>query len=245
MRGVHTMMAKRDRPLKPVIAYIRVSTRQQGRSGLGLEAQETALSEFAKRERFHIVQTFQETESAKGDDLRRRPQLRAAMAAAKRIRDDDYRCAPIVIAKLDRLSRDVHFISGLMAQKVPFICCDLGTDTDPFMLHIYAAFAEKERRMISERTKAGLAAAKRRGVKLGGTTAGSLAARDAARAFAETMRATFAELAGMSATAAANALNQRKVKGSAGGPWSARTVLRVRERLARAQITINPGSTLP
>jgi DNA invertase Pin-like site-specific DNA recombinase len=68
------------------------------------------------------------------------------------------------VAKLDRLSRDVHFISGLMAERVPFLVADLGTDTDPFMLHIYAAFAEKERRLISERTKAGLREARKRGV---------------------------------------------------------------------------------
>src|SRR5260221_9635146 len=80
----------------------------------------------------------------------------------------NYRCAPIICAKLDRLSRDVHFISGLMAERVPFICADLGRDTDPFLLHIYAAFAEKERRLISIRTKDGLARAKARGAKLGG-----------------------------------------------------------------------------
>jgi DNA invertase Pin-like site-specific DNA recombinase len=87
-------------------------------------------------------------QSAKGDTLGRRPKLRAAL-----IKEDDYKCAPVIVAKLDRLSRDVHFVSGLMAERVPFICADLGANTDPFMLHIYAAFAEKERRMISIRTK--------------------------------------------------------------------------------------------
>lgn len=76
--------------------------------------------------------------------------------------------APIVVAKLDRLSRDVHFISGLMKHKVAFIVADLGADTDPFMLHLYAALAEKERRMISQRTKDALAAAKANGKQLGG-----------------------------------------------------------------------------
>jgi hypothetical protein len=98
-----------------------------------------------------------EVESAKGDTLTHRPKLRAALKAARKIKDEDYKSAPIILAKLDRLSRDVHFISGLMAQKVPFICAELGADRDPFMLHIYAALAEKERRLISERTKAGLA----------------------------------------------------------------------------------------
>jgi DNA invertase Pin-like site-specific DNA recombinase len=159
---------KDEREPKACIAYYRVSTRQQGHSGLGLEAQQEAIALFCKREHFNIVQEFQEVESAKGDTLSRRPKLQAALKAARRLKDDDYRCAPIVVSKLDRLSRDVHFVSGLMAEKVPFICAYLGTDTDPFMLHIYAAFAEKERRMISVRTKEGLARAKARGVKLGG-----------------------------------------------------------------------------
>jgi DNA invertase Pin-like site-specific DNA recombinase len=77
------------------------------------------------------------------------------------------RC-PVAVAKLDRLSRDVHFISGLMAHRVPFLVAELGPDVDPFILHLFAALAEKERAMISNRTKAALAAAKERGVKLGG-----------------------------------------------------------------------------
>jgi DNA invertase Pin-like site-specific DNA recombinase len=76
--------------------------------------------------------------------------------------------SPVIVAKLDRLSRDVAFISGLMTKRVPFICADLGRDTDPFMLHIYAAFAEKERRMISIRTKEGLAELNRRRIKTSG-----------------------------------------------------------------------------
>jgi DNA invertase Pin-like site-specific DNA recombinase len=78
---------------------------------------------------------------------------------------------PIVVSKLDRLSRDVHFIRGSKAQRVSFIVTELGADTDPFMLHIYAALAEKERRVIGERTRGGLAAAKKRGVKLSGRNA--------------------------------------------------------------------------
>src|SRR5262249_41053225 len=78
---------------------------------------------------------------------------------------------PIIVAKLDRLSRDVHYISGLMKHRVPFIVAELGADTDPFMLHLYAALAEKERALISRRTKEALAAAKARGVRLGGLNA--------------------------------------------------------------------------
>ena len=144
------------------IAYIRVSTARQGRSGLGLEAQRRAIAEFCEREDLAVVGEFIEVETGKGADaLERRPQLAAALAAAKKAR-----CF-IVVAKLDRLSRDVAFIAGLMATRVPFIAADLGADADPFMLHLYAALAEKERRMISARTKDALQAAKARGVKLG------------------------------------------------------------------------------
>ena len=148
--------------MKPIIAYIRVSTESQGRSGLGVEAQRARISTFAKLENLEIAQEFVEIETGKGADaLDRRPQLKAAIAAAKRLGTH------IVVAKLDRLSRDVHFISGLMVHRVPFVVAELGPNVDPFMLHIYAALAEKERALISERTKAGLAAAKERGTRLG------------------------------------------------------------------------------
>jgi DNA invertase Pin-like site-specific DNA recombinase len=136
-----------------------------------------------------------------------------------------------VVSKLDRLSRDVHFISGLMAHKVPFIVTELGPDVDPFVLHLYAALAEKERAMISQRTKAGLAAAKARGQKLG-NAALSAANKTAAADRAEALRPVFAELAGMSAHKAADELNARKVPTPTGRPWSPQTVIRVRGRLA-------------
>ena len=140
------------------IAYIRVSTARQGRSELGLEAQRRAVAEFCEREGLGIVGEYVEVETGKGAyALERRPQLAAALAAAKKSR-----CS-IVFAKLDRLSRDVAFIAGLMASRVPFIAAELGADADPFMLHLYAALAEKERRMISARTKDALQAAKARG----------------------------------------------------------------------------------
>ena len=147
--------------MKPIITYIRVSTESQGRSGLGVEAQRARISAFAKLESLETVREFVEIETGKGADaLDRRPQLKAAIAAAKRLGTH------IVVAKLDRLSRDVHFISGLMVHHVPFVVAE-GPNVDPFMLHIYAALAEKERALISERTKAGLAAAKERGTRLG------------------------------------------------------------------------------
>ena len=118
-----------------------------------------------------------------------------------------------------------------MQQRVPFIVTELGADTDLFMLHIYAALAEKERRMIGERTRAGLAAAKKRGVKLGGLNAKGIAEQQAARERAEQLRSVFAELDHLSARKAADELNRRSVDTPAGGKWHAATVLRVRGRL--------------
>ena len=150
---------------RPAIAYLRVSTNGQGKSGLGLEAQREAITRFAEAEGFDIVGKFEEIETAKGADaLSRRPQLAKALAAAKK----NGSTCPVVVAKLDRLSRDVAFISGLMAKRVPFIVAELGPNVDPFMLHIYAAVSEQERRLISRRTREALAQAKARGVKLGG-----------------------------------------------------------------------------
>ena len=106
-------------------------------------------------EGFNVVSEFTEVETGKGADaLDRRPELSAALARARTVD------APVVVAKLDRLSRDVHFISRLMAERVPFIVADLGADTEPFLLHLYAALAEKERALISTRTKAALVQAR-------------------------------------------------------------------------------------
>lgn len=147
---------------RTIIAYIRVSTAQQGKSGLGIEAQREAIERFAKAEGYAIAQEYIEIETGKGADaLDRRPQLTAALSEARK-----RRCT-VAVAKLDRLSRDVHFISGLMAHRVPFVVAELGADVDPFILHLFAALAEKERSMISVRTTVALAAARRRGVKLG------------------------------------------------------------------------------
>jgi len=148
--------------MSDLITYIRVSTSQQGRSGLGIEAQRQALAHFAKSEGFTITREFVEVETGKGSDaLDRRPQLKAALASARKLR------CHVAVAKLDRLSRDVHFVSGLMAHKVPFLVAELGPDVDPFVLHLFAALAEKERALISTRTRQALTAAKARGVTLG------------------------------------------------------------------------------
>ena len=213
--------------MQAAIAYTRVSTAQQGKSGLGLEAQQAALARFAEAEGYSLIEMFQEVETGKGSDaIDRRPQLAAALKAAQKIK------APIIVAKLDRLSRDVHFISGLMSHKTPFIVAELGADADPFMLHLYAAIAEKERRVISQRTKDALAAKKAQGVKLGGLNAGGIKSRDEALERAEQLRPVFAELAGLSARKIAAELNARGVPTPAGGKWHAVTVQRVRSRLS-------------
>src|SRR5215204_3395518 len=151
--------------MKSAVAYYRVPTQRQGRSGLGLEAQRTAIARFADAEGITLVAEFTEVETGKGADaLDRRPQLAAALATARQAK------CPVLVSKLDRLSRNVAFIAGLMAQRVPFIVAELGADADPFMLHLYAALAEKERRLIAERTKAALAIKRASGAVLGNTT---------------------------------------------------------------------------
>ena len=126
--------------MKPCITYRRLSKERKGAAYFGLEAQETALSTFCTSEGFEVTGDFVEIETGKGADaLERRPQLAAALKAARKAK------CPVIVAKLDRLSRDVAFIAGLMAQGVPFIVANLGVNADPFMLHIYAALAEQER----------------------------------------------------------------------------------------------------
>jgi DNA invertase Pin-like site-specific DNA recombinase len=213
----------------PIIAYIRVSTDKQGKSGLGLEAQRDAIAKFAASEFLEVAGEFIEVETGKGADaLDKRPQLAAALRKAKQIK------APIVVSKLDRLSRDVHFISGLMTKRVPFIVAALGKNVDPFMLHIYAALAEKERSMISERTRDALAKAKQRGVVLGNPNVGKMvtaatAARDAIlRPVLQTMRdRTYREIA--------QELTDRGIKTPRGGDvWNQVTVMRAMKRLGIA-----------
>src|ERR1051325_7551010 len=148
--------------MQHAVAYYRVSTARQGRSGLGSEAQKAAVRRFAEAEGFDLTAEFVEVETGKGSDaLERRPQLAAALASGRAGK------CPVIVAKLDRLSRDVAFVAGLMAQRVPFIVAELGADADPFMLHLYSALAEKERRLISERTRIALAARKASGTRLG------------------------------------------------------------------------------
>ena len=210
--------------MSPLVAYYRVSTQKQGRSGLGLEAQRAAVQAFAAAEGFKIIAEFTEVETGKGSDaLDRRPKLKAALKAAKKARCE------VAVAKLDRLSRDVAFIAGLMSQRVPFIVCALGRNVDPFTLHIYAALAEQERRMISQRTRAGLQAAKARGVQLGNPELAAKQAADPARD--EALRPVLVSMAGQSSRAIAAALTEQGIEPPRSGAWSQKTVLRMMARL--------------
>jgi DNA invertase Pin-like site-specific DNA recombinase len=237
---------------KRVISYVRVSTAAQGRSGLGLEAQREAVARLAEIQGIEVVAEFIEIETGKGADaLDRRPQLSAALAQAQ------LTGAAVIVAKLDRLSRDVHFVSGLMAQRVPFIVADLGADTDPFLLHLYAALAEKERILISTRTKAALTAAKTRVAVTGqkkhpeikrlgnpngakhlreyGGNAGRAVLVAGADKRTAGVDATLKAIRGegvRSANGIAKALNERSIATPRGGKWTARSVLNLTARVS-------------
>ena len=201
---------------------MRVSTDKQGRDGNGMAAQRKAVEDYLNGGRWRLVGEFVEVESGKRSD---RPELAKAIAACKKHK------ARLVIAKLDRLSRDVAFIADLM-KRVDFVCCDR-PNAKPFELHIYAALAQEERRMISERTRAGLAAARERGVKRGGPGLPKMNAsrQQAAVSRAQAIAPVLTELAGLSARTAADELNKRAIATPTGAPWSAKTVIRAREQL--------------
>lgn len=221
------------------VTYLRVSTARQGESGLGLEAQRAAVDAYVRRFGPHavILQEYQEIESGRRND---RPQLHEAIEHAR------LAGARLVIAKLDRLSRNVHFLSGLKDAGVDFVAADM-PDANALTVHILAAVAEHEREMISQRTKAALAAAKARGMKLGnpngaahlrgrgnGDAVAAITAK--ADAKAEQLRKTLARIEGDGVTSArgiAAELNTRGVLSPRGGVWSATTVQRLRERLSR------------
>ena len=225
------------------IAYYRVSTSRQGRSGLGIEAQRRAVECFAAEHGLQIASEFTEIETGKGADaLDRRPQLDAALKAAKA----QGKGTPVIVAKLDRLSRDVAFISAeLMSKRVPFIVAELGIDADPFMLHLYAALAEKERVVIGRRTRDALAAAKARGVLLGNrknlATAQQLGAstqREAAGQRADNVLPVINDIRRSGASTLreiAAALTDRSIKTPRGGAWTATAVKRVLDRQAVAE----------
>jgi DNA invertase Pin-like site-specific DNA recombinase len=215
--------------MEGAVAYLRVSTQRQQRSGLGLEAQRSAIARFSELEKIEIIGEFVEAETGKGADaLDRRPQLALALAAAKTAR-----CC-VLVSKLDRLSRDVAFVAGLMAQKVPFIVAELGRDADPFMLHLYAALAEKERHLISERTRAALGAKRAAGAKLGNPRNLTEAAKRGRAAQVGIADRFVGELLPLISAlqasgvktldALARSLNQRGIHSPRGGQWHASAV---------------------
>jgi DNA invertase Pin-like site-specific DNA recombinase len=221
------------------VVYLRVSTVRQGQSGLGLEAQREAVQRYvAERSGKIAPPEFVEVETGKRDD---RPELQSALAKCKRTG------ATLVVAKLDRLSRDLAFIATLMKSGVEFLAVD-NPHATKLTIHILAAVAENEREMISARTKAALAAAKARGTVLGGRRKGSAdirkyqaagakaashASRQRATQAAEERRETIEALQreNLSLNAIAARLNADSVRTSRGGNWTATAVKRTLERL--------------
>ena len=218
--------------MEKFVAYYRVSTGMQERSGLGLDAQRATVARFAT-DRGEVVASFTEIESGALDD---RPQLHAALAACRRAG------AVLLIAKLDRLGRSVARIAALMDGDVRFVACDL-PGADRLTLHLLAAVAEHERALISERTKAALAAAKARGVTLGNPRAAEMARQAAqqAQASADRFARQLAPLViGLQAQgvrgprALARELNARGVRTRGGGQWYASTAANLLKRLSTA-----------
>ena len=213
------------------IAYYRVSTDKQGRSGLGLEAQQRDVENYLRGVDGDLIDTFTEVETGKGvNALKNRPELDQALAVCKDLG------ATLLIAKLDRLARNVAFVANLMERNVPFVAADMPNAND-FMLHIYAAVAQEERRLISKRTKAALAAAKARGVELG-KHGKVLAARHKAKAeaFAHRIAPTVQQLRveGFQTTRAiTDALNSRGVPTPGGGSWHLSSTHRLLKRIER------------
>lgn len=206
------------------IAYYRVSTDRQGRSGLGLDAQREAVAQFLVGRGAIVLAEFVEVESGGKDD---RPKLREALTACQ------HQKATLLIAKLDRLARSVAFVAGLMDGDVDFMAADM-PHASRFVLHIMAAVAEHERQIIGERTKAALAAAKARGVRLGGHGA-ELAARHKAdaTAYALTVRSsimTAMEAGAKTTRQIAEWLNAAGTSSRCGCAWHPASVARILRR---------------
>jgi DNA invertase Pin-like site-specific DNA recombinase len=210
------------------VSYLRVSTDRQGRSGLGLEAQREAVTGYLNGGRWELIAEFVEHETGKGSNaLAKRPQLRAALALAKKQR------ATLVIAKLDRLSRNMAFTATLMDAGVDFVAVD-NPHASRLTLHILAAVAEHEREMIAERTKAALAASKARGTVLGAhgkvlAEQRKAEAVDRLAPVTDRLRALKAE--GLTMRAIAQRLNAEGVVSPAGGTWQSGNVHRALARL--------------
>jgi DNA invertase Pin-like site-specific DNA recombinase len=213
-----------------IVGYARVSTQRQGESGLGLDAQRAFIEAYAVANRSSLVAVYTEVETGKRDDLRNRPELRKALAHARRLK------ARLVIAKLDRLARSVYVTAELHRSGVDFIACD-NPSANRLTVQILAAVAEDEARRISDRTKAALQVAKARGTKLGTpenlTQAARLKGADARRRsfqeFADSVAPRIRKMhdQGLSLREVATALNEQGVPARKGGLWTAVGVQRV------------------
>ena len=219
--------------MKTAIAYYRVSTDQQGKSGLGLEAQQEAVRLFAERGGYQVVTHYTEIESGKKN---KRLQLLAALDQCRKKK------ATLIIAKLDRLGRNVAFIANLMESRVQFKAVD-NPHADELMIHLLAAFAQHERKQISTRTKDALQAAIRRGVKLGkhGKEVLSRQNIEAANEFAERMRPIIADIEQQGMTtirAICDELNRREIPTfrNQGESWHLPTVHRLAKRMREVSI---------
>ena len=231
--------------MQAAIGYLRVSTREQGRSGLGLAAQRFEIESFGEREEFSVKSWHQDVQTGAGADaLLLRPGLAAALKEAK-----SGRC-PLIVSRLDRLSRNVHFITGLMEHRVHFIVAALGRDCDDFTLHIYASLAEQERKMISERIKAALARSKnkfglrhrmkrskafRRRLQILAAAAKRKAALERAEAYRVHIEWALSHPGKygkpISFLAAAKKLNERQVESPMGGRWDSNNMANMASRL--------------
>ena len=233
--------------MKDAIGYLRVSTKEQGRSGLGLAGQRKDIETFGSREDFAVRSWYQDIQTGAGRDaLLLRPGLAAALKEARAAR------CPLVVSRLDRLSRNVHFITGLMEHKVHFLVAALGKDCDNFTLHIYASLAEQERKMISERIRAACAAKKLKGGKFGfqliskarwtqisrrGHAALQRAAKERAEAYRLQIEWAFRQSSRygsgrpISFQAAASRLNDRGIPSPFGKSWAGGQLVRYANRL--------------
>ena len=211
------------------VAYYRVSTDKQGKSGLGLEAQRVAVEDFLNGGNWDLVEDFTEVESGSRND---RPELERAMAACRKHK------ATLVIAKLDRLARNVAFVANLMESGVEFVAVDM-PQANKLTVHILAAVAEHEREMISQRTRDALAVAKARGIKLGNPNIamarakGQQVIKSKADKHAQNVLPIIKAIRDAGVTSLrgiANALNQRGIETARGGSWHAASVGRVIRR---------------
>lgn len=210
------------------VTYYRVSTQRQGASGLGLEAQRQTVEQYLTRSSGAALASFTEVETGKGSNaLEKRPQLRLALETCKKTG------ATLLIAKLDRLARNVHFVSGLLETTVDFVAADM-PNANKVMIQMYAVMSEWERDQISERTKAALAAAKARGVILGATGPTNLKncndqRQQKAREFRERLYPVLDGMAtqGLSRRCMVERLNELGIKAPMGGAWSSGQVQRI------------------